>query len=138
MWVSVNLGEITGWLAVSLVAVAASVPIGHRIVARRRAVLASPAVRSHVGVGLAAATGGFVHALSILPSLGSSAAVSAGMEALGPGALAFLLLVAHMGVGLRLRNPKLRDRARVRRTHLGLATSITIVVAAHAIILLRQ
>ena len=60
------------------------------------------------------------------------------MEALGPGALAFLLLVAHMGVGLRLRNPKLRDRARVRRTHLGLATSITIVVAAHAIILLRQ
>lgn len=132
-----SAGEATGWLAAALVVAAGAVPLGHRALLRRRAALDSRPIRSHVFVGSLAACAGFVHALAILPSLGSEAAIAFGMQALGPGALAFLLLVAHVGVGLRLRDPKLRGRPRVRRTHLGFATAIAVVVVLHALLLAR-
>lgn len=132
-----SLGEASGWVAAGLVLAAGAVPLGHRVLVRRRAALESRAIRSHVVIGVAAAAGAFAHTLAILPSLGSSAAIGAGMEALAPGALAFMLLVAHVGVGLRLRTPKLRGRPKVRRTHFAIATAITVVVAIHVALLAR-
>jgi uncharacterized membrane protein YbjE (DUF340 family) len=132
-----SLGEATGWIAAALVVAAASVPLGHRALARKRAALESRTIRSHVVVGIAASAGAFAHALAIMPSLGSSTAIAAGMDALAPGALAFLLLLAHVGVGLQLRNPKLRGRPKTRRTHVAIATAIAVVVAVHVALLAR-
>ena len=59
------------------------------------------------------------------------------MTALAPGTAAFFLLFAHVGIGLRLRDPRLRDRVRIRRWHVILALAIATTVAAHVIALLR-
>jgi len=132
-----SLADVTGWVATGLVATAASVPLGHRLLSGRRAALESRPILSHVVIGIAASAGAFVHTLSIIPELGTSAAIDAGMKALAPGALAFLLLVAHVGVGLQLRNPKLKQRPKTRRTHLVIATLIAIVVGAHVGVIVR-
>src|SRR5438874_11491646 len=102
-----TFSQISGWIAAVVVFAAGSVPLGHRIFARKRAAIGSRTIRSHVVVGTAAAAGSFVHGMAILPSLGSPEAIGAGVLALAPGAVAFLLLIAHVGVGLRLRQPKL-------------------------------
>ena len=59
------------------------------------------------------------------------------MLALMPGAVAFLVLVAHGGLGLQLRKEKLRDRPQKRRAHLVTAICIVVAVAVHAAVLLR-
>lgn len=133
-----SLPELTGWLGFTLVLAAGAVPLVHRAIVRRRAELASPTTRSHVVVGVTASAAAFVHAMTTLPALGSPAAIAGGGVALGSGALAFLLLVAHVGVGLRLRHPKLRKRAETRRTHLGIATAIVIVIVVHAVLIMRS
>ena len=50
---------------------------------------------------------------------------------------AFFLLVAHAGLGLQLREPKLKDRARKRRMHTTTAVLIALMVAIHAVLLIR-
>jgi formate-dependent nitrite reductase membrane component NrfD len=137
MWRVVTLADVTGWVATALVAGAASVPLGHRIVRGRRAALDSRPIRSHVAIGIAVCAAAFVHILTVIPELGTSTAIDAGMSALAPGALAFLLLLAHVGVGLQLRSPKLKDRPKKRRLHFTFATMIAIVVAAHVVIIMR-
>jgi hypothetical protein len=64
----------------------------------------------------------------------ASSGVSA-TTALLPGVLAVFLLVAHVGLGLRLRQPHLRDRARLRRAHLIVAATIACAVSAHVLAL---
>jgi hypothetical protein len=60
------------------------------------------------------------------------------MTAFAPGAAAFFLLFAHVGVGLQLLRPKLRDRNGKRRTHVVLASSIALLAAVHVLVLLRS
>lgn len=104
----------------------------------RRAPLESKPIRSHVVIGVSAAAFAFAHTLAVLPSLGSPEAIGAGDWPLASGAVAFLFLVAHVGVGQQLRNPKLRTRPRMRRTHLAIATAIIAAVAWHVVMLLRS
>ena len=132
-----TFSQISGWIAAGVVVAAAGVPTTHRLLVGKRAAVGGPTIRSHVVVGTAAAATSFLHSMAILPSLGSPEAIGAGVYALLPGAVAFLLLIAHVGVGLRLRSPKLRNRARVRRTHFVFACSIGAAVLAHVFMLLR-
>jgi hypothetical protein len=127
----------TGWAAMALLAASALVPVVHRARDGKRALPGSGTLRTHVALGLATSTVVLVHGGSTLGSLGSSAAVGAGMTAFAPGAVAFFLLFAHIGVGLQLRKPKLKDRVKQRRTHVVLATSIATLAVVHVVALLR-
>jgi len=126
----------SAWLGAALIVAAALVPLGHRVLVRRRAVPESRAISGHVVLGLAATAMAVLHTFAVVPELGSPAAIRGGMAALAPATVAFFLLFAHVGVGLRLRNPRLRGRVRIRRWHVALATAIVVAVAAHVTALL--
>ena len=132
-----TLAGVTGWLATAAVVVAVLVPIIQRFRAGKRAAPGSGPIRLHVLVGLATAALAFAHTLSIIPELGSSAVIGGGVEALVPGGAAFFILVAHAGLGLQLRDPRLKDRARKRRMHTTTATMIGLAIALHALLLER-
>ena len=132
-----TISTLSGWFAVALVLLAASFPLGHRLWAHRRATPPSRTIKVHVALGLSAAAAALIHTLSVLPALGAPAVVGAGMLSLAPASAAFFLLFAHVGVGLQLRNPRLRDRTAKRRLHVALAISIVVTVAAHVVALLR-
>lgn len=121
----------SGWLAALAVVVASLVPIVHRLRAGRRAELRSPSVSRHVSLGLGAAALGALHPLTAVLALGGASAIGAGNLGLAFGALTFLVLLAHTGLGLRLRDPKLRERPRIRRQHVITAVTITLATAAH-------
>jgi hypothetical protein len=125
------LAVVSAWVAAGLIVAAALIPLGHRVLAGRRAVPASRTITSHFVVGLSAAAMAVVHTFAIVPALGEPAAIRGGMTAIAPATVAFFLLFAHVGVGLRLRNPRLKDRARIRRWHVALASTILVMVAAH-------
>jgi hypothetical protein len=126
-----TLSTPTGYLATALILLAALIPLLHRAFLRRRALPASRPISFHVLLGLAAAAAALLHTFAVLPALGSPAAIRGGMIALAPGTIAFFLLFAHVGVGLRLRDPRLRNRVRIRRWHVVLASSIAVTVIAH-------
>jgi hypothetical protein len=126
-----DLASWSGWLGAALIIAAAFVPLGHRVFVRRRAVPTSGAIQGHVILGFAATAVALLHAFAVIPALGSPAAIKGGMTALAPATAAFFLLFAHVGVGLRLRNPRLRERVRTRRWHVVLAVAIAATVAAH-------
>jgi hypothetical protein len=134
----VSLSTASGWLAVALLAGTGGVPIVHRILAGRRAVVASKATRTHAVLGLTTAALAMGHTLTVLPSLGSPAAVAGGSLALAPGAVAFFLLFAHVGVGLELREPRLRNRARKRTLHAIIATAIVVFASLHVALMRRS
>ena len=127
----------SGYAAVILILIAASLPLGYRLRAKKRAAPLSPTLRTHVALGLATAFTAFLHTLIALPSLGSPEAVGAGLLPLASAGCAFFLLVAHAGIGLQLRDPRLRDRAEKRRTHTLTAIAIVVAVSAHVLGLLR-
>lgn len=132
-----DLSGWSGWLGAAFILAAAFVPLGHRLFLRRRAVPGSRAVGGHVLLGFGASAVALLHTFAVLPALGSPAAIRGGMIALAPGTAAFFLLFAHVGVGLRLRNPRLRERVKVRRWHVLLALGIGVTVTAHVVALLR-
>jgi hypothetical protein len=121
----------SGWITVALIVSAALVPIVQRLREGKRAAPDSPATRGHVVLGISAALLAFGHTLSALMSLGSERATAGGNLAIVPGCVAFLIVVAHVGLGLQLRDVKLRDRARKRRNHLATAIAITIAGGVH-------
>ncbi len=131
----VSLSIVSGWLAASLIASAGLIPIARRLQTGQRASREAPPMRVHVALGLATGTVALGHTLTILSSLGSPAAVGGGNAALAPGALAFFLLFAHVGVGLQLRAPKLRDRVKKRRMHGAFAGAIVALAVAHVVAL---
>ena len=131
-----DLASWSGWLGAALIVVAAFVPLGHRVLVHRRAVPTSRTIHGHVILGLATSTVTLLHTFAGIPALGSPAAIRGGMIALAPATAAFFLLFAHVGVGLRLRNARLRERVRTRRWHVVLAAAITATVAAHVTALL--
>jgi hypothetical protein len=127
----------SGWLATAAIALAALVPITQGLRAGRRAPLGSPTIRLHVVIGLATTALAFLHTLAVIPALGSPVAVAGGLLALLPGGAAFFLVVAHAGLGLQLRDPRLRRRAEKRRQHTTTAVLVALTVSAHALLLLR-
>ena len=132
-----QLSTYSGWLGVALIVGAASLPLGYRAWLRRRAAPASRPIDVHVALGLGAAAVAFAHTALVMTSLGAPSVVSSGMVSLAPASVAFFLLFAHVGVGLRLRDPRLRDRTGKRRLHLGLGLTIVAMVGAHVVALLR-
>jgi hypothetical protein len=130
-----SLAAWVGWIAVALLVTAATSPLSYRLVAKKRAAPVSRPIGVHVIVGFSTTAMALAHAMTILPSLGSPGAIAGGMTALAPGALAFFLLFAHVGVGLKLRAPQLRDRAKKRRLHATFAIAISIAVLVHVVAL---
>ncbi len=133
----IEISALSGWIAYALIVSAATVPLGFRVLNKRRAAPDSKPIGIHATIGISAAAAAGLHTLAILPSLGSPAAVGGGMLAIFPATLAFFLLFAHVGVGMQLRNVKLRDRPKKRRLHLFLASAIIVTATAHVLLLLR-
>jgi formate-dependent nitrite reductase membrane component NrfD len=131
------LAPWSGWLALLVITSAGFVPLSQRLRRGRRAEVGSAPMRVHVALGIAASAAAALHTLMALPALGSAAAISGGALALVPGAVAFLVVVAHVGIGLQLRSPKLRARANKRRAHQITALCIVVLAALHAVVLLR-
>ncbi len=130
-----SLATYSGWVTVALLVTAASVPLGHRLLVRRRAAPDSRPIGLHVVLGLTTTAVCLAHTMAILPDLGSPGAVAGGMVALAPGAAAFFLLFAHVGVGLQLRSTRLRSRASKRRLHAMLAAGIATLACIHVVVL---
>jgi hypothetical protein len=59
------------------------------------------------------------------------------MLALAPAGVALFVLVAHVGIGLQLKNPKIRGRSGKRRAHWATAITIIVMVFLHVFTLLR-
>jgi hypothetical protein len=125
----------SGWLAALMIAIAAAVPLGARLRLGRRAAPSSAAIRTHVILGLVTSAFAFLHTILVIPALGSPAAIGSGPMAIAPAGLAFFLLVAHAGLGLQLRDEKLRGRAKTRRSHAMTAVAIAIAVGIHILTL---
>lgn len=132
-----RLGFWSGWLTAACIAVAALVPLVYRLRNKRRPAPESKPIALHVALGGGVAALAFTHALFSLFALGSESTVESGDLALAAGGGAIFVLVAHAGIGLQLKNPKIRDRTTKRRVHVGTATTIVILVIVHAALLLR-
>jgi hypothetical protein len=128
---------VSGWLAAAAIIFAVLVPIGQRLRAGKRGAPGSPPIRLHVIVGLTTAALAFLHTMAVIPALGSPAAIGGGVLALFSGGAAFFLLIAHAGLGLQLRDPRLKDRARKRRMHTTTAVLISAAVIVHIVLLER-
>jgi hypothetical protein len=89
----------------------------------------------HVGLGIAVAVTAFVHALFGVMALGSSRAIGVSDWAIWAGSIALLVLMAHVGLGLQLRDLKLRNRAELRLKHLATALVITACAVTHVVML---
>ena len=126
---------VTGWILVSVIVSAGLVPLLARVKAGKRAAPGTPPIRLHVWLGLTTVLVALTHTFLTVGDLGTESAIDGGMLALAPGGAAFFVLFAHVGVGLQLRNPKLRDRAAKRRTHAITATLIVLASAAHVVAL---
>jgi hypothetical protein len=125
----------SGWLATLAFVVAGLVPLGVRLRAGKRAPPSAPPIRVHVVLGLVTSACAFGHTLLVLPELGSPAATAGGMLAIAPAGLAFVILVAHAGLGLQLRDEKMRTRAKTRRSHATTAILIALLVTVHIVAL---
>lgn len=91
----------------------------------------------HMALGLAVSGLAFLHVIAAIPSLGESSVIEGGMTALLPGVFGFFVIVAHTGVGLQLRKPKLRERMSKRLVHRITALLVVLAIVVH-VIMLRQ
>jgi hypothetical protein len=121
----------SGWLAAIAILVAGAIPLATRLRLGKRGAPSSPPIRAHVVLGLVTSAFAFIHTILVIPALGSPAATGAGPLAIAPAGLAFFLLVAHAGLGLQLRDEKLKTRAKTRRSHATTAIAIVVAVAIH-------
>lgn len=134
---SPSVAFYSGWLTVVVIVLAATMPALARLREGKRSAPLAPPMVAHANLGLAAAGCACVHTLMAVTALGSPGAIAGGMLALLPAGAAVFVLMAHVGIGLQLRRPRLRDRADKRRIHQGTALAIVVLVAAHVIGLLR-
>ena len=130
-----NTATISGWFALVLIGATALVPIITRFRLGRRASPTSSPIRIHVIAGVLVALCAFIHSLFALLSLGSAGAISGGNLALFAGAGALMVLIAHVGIGLQLRDPKLKKRAQTRRRHIVTASTISALAVVHLVLL---
>ncbi|MBS2019751.1 MAG: hypothetical protein JST00_43210 [Deltaproteobacteria bacterium] len=126
---------VTGWTALLAILIAASIPLLTRLRLGKRGAPSSPPIKAHVVLGIVTSACAFAHTLVVIPALGSPAATGAGMTAIAPAGLAFFLLVAHAGLGLQLRDEKLKTRAKTRRSHAITAVLIATAVTIHVVAL---
>jgi hypothetical protein len=129
---TVFFARASGWFAAALLVVALALPLGHWLLKRKRAAFDSRTVATHVAIGMGAAGAGFLHPLVALLALGSPGAIGGGDLGLAFGGLAFMVLLAHTGLGMALRDPKLKKRPNARRAHATTATIIVVSAAVHA------
>ena len=61
-----------------------------------------------------------------------------GIVPLASGAAGFLVIVLHVGFGLQLRRPKLKERVKKRRMHAATAIALSAAVIVHIVVLLRS
>lgn len=127
------MAAISGWIAVAVALLAALVPIVFRLRAKQRADLGSVSVQRHVVLGMSALFVGAAHPLTALFQLGSPSAIGGGVFGLALGGLAFVILISHSGLGLKLRDPKLRGRPKSRRAHVLTASLLCVSALAHAL-----
>lgn len=125
----------SGWLAAIAIVLAGAIPLATRYRLGRRGAPSSTPIRMHVVLGLVTSALAFGHTILVIPALGSPAATGAGPLAIAPAGLAFFLLVAHAGLGLQLRDEKLKTRAKTRRSHAMTAMAIVIAVGIHILTL---
>lgn len=125
----------TGLLAVVALLGAAVFPLGYRVRFGKRALPTSKPIKTHVVIGFMTLAFAFVHTLCALPDLGTPAAAGGGMLALLPAGAAFFLLIAHAGLGIQLRQERLRDRVSKRRKHAWTAALITLAIVVHVVAL---
>ena len=125
----------SGWLAAIAIVLAGAIPLGTRLRLGKRGAPTSKPIRMHVVLGLVTTAFAFVHTILVIPALGSPAATGAGPLAIAPAGLAFFLLVAHAGLGLQLRDDKLKTRAKTRRSHAMTAVAILVAVSIHILTL---
>ena len=126
-----TLGTVTGWTSIALIVCAAGVPLVTRIILGKRPPPESKPTRTHVLLGMAVSIICFLHTGVVLPMVGAPGAAAGGMLAMIPACIGFGLLVAHAGLGLQLRRPKLGGRARKRRMHTVTAILIFISASIH-------
>lgn len=125
----------SGWIAAIAIILAGSIPLATRVRLGKRGAPTSKPIRMHVVLGLATTAFAFVHTILVIPALGSPAATGAGPLAIAPAGLAFFLLVAHAGLGLQLKDDKLKTRAKTRRSHAMTAVAILVAVTIHILTL---
>lgn len=125
----------SGWLAAIAIVLAGAIPLGTRLRMGRRGAPTSRPIRLHIVLGLVTSALAFGHTILVIPALGSPAATGAGPLAIAPAGLAFFLLVAHAGLGLQLRDEKLKTRAKTRRSHAMTAAAIVLAVGIHILTL---
>lgn len=125
----------TGWLTLTAIFIAATVPLVAHARAKKRAAPRSPPINLHVSLGIATAVAAFIHALFGVLALGSAQAIGGGNAALFAGAAAMLVLVAHVGIGLQLNDPKLKKRSEMRGKHVITASTIAVCAILHLVLL---
>ena len=126
-----TISTLTGWATITLIAAAGLVPLVARIRAQRRLPPESAPTRAHVLLGMGVCIVCFLHTGVALPNVGAPGAAAGGMLAMIPASLGFALLIAHAGLGLALRKPKLKDRIQKRRMHAVTATVIFLAACMH-------
>lgn len=126
---------LSGWLAALAIVIAGAIPLATRWRQGKRGAPTSQPIRAHVVLGLVTSAFAFGHTILVIPALGSPAATGAGPLAIAPAGLAFFLLVAHAGLGLQLRDEKLKTRAKTRRSHAMTAAAIVVAVGIHILTL---
>ncbi len=126
-----TISTLSGWATITLISAAGLVPLVARISARKRLPTESAATRTHVLLGLGVCVVCFLHTGVTLPNVGAPGAAAGGMLAMIPACLGFALLIAHAGLGLSLRRPKLKDRITKRRMHAVTATVIFLAACTH-------
>jgi cytochrome b561 len=126
-----TLSTLSGWATITLISAAGLVPLVARLQGKKRAQPDSVPTRTHVVLGLGVVVVCFLHTGVVLPNVGAPGAAAGGMLAMIPACLGFALLIAHAGLGLQLRNVKLKDRIKKRRMHTLTAALIFVAACTH-------
>jgi hypothetical protein len=129
------MAVVSGWVTLAFIFVAGLVPLGYRLLEGRRAGPHSRPISLHVMVGVVVAATAFAHAMVAVTSLGTPQAIGGGNLGLALGGVAVFVLMAHIGIGLRLRDPKLRRRKELRGRHRLTALTIVAFAIAHTVII---
>ena len=129
------MAVVSGWVTIAFIFVAACLPLGHWLYKGRRASPQSQLTSIHVTIGAIVALTAFVHSLLAVLSLGTSQAIGAGDLGLALGGAGVFVLMAHIGIGLSLRKPKVRNRPAIRARHRLTALTIAVLAIAHTAII---
>jgi len=121
----------SGWLAAALLAAAISAAGLTRVLRRPHAPAAVGWLRSHNGLGAAAATLGVVHGLGSITRAQLSLGADVGLWV---ASAAMALLVWEAVLGLLLSAPGTPQRHRLRRRHLALMVALVVTVTAHVLL----